>query len=35
MVDGREIDNIAKYMVAGSVGTTSAGVEGVMNQGVQ
>lgn len=35
MVDGREIDNIAKYMVAGSIGTTSAGVEGVMNQGVQ
>ncbi len=35
MVDGREIDSIAKYMVAGSVGAPSAGVEGVMNQGVQ
>lgn len=37
MVDGREIDTIAKYMVAGSVGAPSAGVSGVMNpeQGAQ
>ncbi len=37
MVDGREIDTIAKYMVRGNVGATSAGVTGIMNpeQGAQ